>query len=118
MTDELKKLVADTKEYLDIRYNLLKLELLEKLSRIISLMVLFIVTAVLVLCVLVYFSLALIFWLKELTGSFIVSFLIVGGVFAVICAVVVLCKDRFFINPIVRHLSSILFNNDKNETEL
>ena len=55
---EYKKLLDDTKAYFNARYDLLKLELLEKLSRIIGLVILALVVVLLVFGAFAFFGMA------------------------------------------------------------
>ena len=62
---EYKKLLDDTKAYFNARYDLLKLELLEKLSCIIGLVILAVVVVLLVFGAFAFFGMALIFLLSK-----------------------------------------------------
>jgi len=111
---EYKKLLDDTKEYLNSRYDLLRLELLEKLSRIIGLIVLALVVVLLVFGALAFFGMALMFLLSKVV-PLTVSCCILGVVFLLVIALAVLFKERWFINPVVKSLSKILFAEAEND---
>ena len=66
---EYKQLLNDAKEYISLRYDLLRLEVLEKLSLILSLFILIVISVMLALAAFVYFSLAFAYYLKSLLGS-------------------------------------------------
>ena len=57
-----QQLIDDSKRYLRMRYDMLRLELLEKLSRIVALILLVVVSTVLALAAFVYFTFALVAW--------------------------------------------------------
>jgi hypothetical protein len=103
-----KKLLDDTKSYLNSRYDLLRLEILEKLSRIIGLIILALVVVLLIFGALAFFGMALMFLLSKVL-PYGISCCILGGVFLLVILLAVLFKERWFINPTVKSLSKILF---------
>ena len=105
---EYKKLLDDTKTYFNARYDLLKLELLEKLSRIIGLVILALVVVLLVFGAFAFFGMALIFLLSKVV-PLTVSCCILGAVFLLVILLAILLKEKWFINPVVQQLSKILF---------
>ena len=121
-----KKFIRDGKEYLTTRYDLLRLELLEKISSIVALLILVMVALVLITTVWVYISGILIVLMADAFGSYILPFTIMGGVSLLVLAIVVLLKDKIILNPLIRIFSKILFSqteddnedeNDKNRSE-
>lgn len=105
---EYKKLLDDTKTYFNARYDLLKLELLEKMSRIIGLVILALVVVLLVFGAFAFFGMALIFLLSKVV-PLTVSCCILGAVFLLVILLAILLKEKWFINPVVQQLSKILF---------
>lgn len=108
-TEEYNTLLKDAKTYLNTRYDLLRLELLEKLSRIIGLILLALVIVLLVFGAFAFFGMALVFLLSKVVPLSL-SCCILGGVFLLVIALTYLFKEQWFINPIVRQLSKILFS--------
>lgn len=106
--------VKDAKEYLSQRYELLKLELLEKSSQLISVVLSMLIVVVCALVVLVYISSAIVGWLT-LAFNAAVAYSILCGVFIIIMVVVFLYKDRLFVKPLIRKLSRILYSQDANK---
>jgi hypothetical protein len=105
---EYKKLLDDTKVYFNARYDLLKLELLEKLSRIIGLVILALVVVLLVFGAFAFFGMALIFLLSKVL-PLTASCCILGAIFLLVMTLAILFKESWFINPVVQQLSKILF---------
>jgi len=108
------KLSENVKDYLKMRYDLLRLELLEKLSLIVSLILLIVIGIVFLLSALLYASMALIFSLREVWG-FVPGFLLMSGVFLAITAVLFVMKEKWFVNPLIKQLSAILFKETNKE---
>ena len=108
--DDYKKLLADCKDYIQTRYDLLRLELLDKLSQILGLIVLIIVALILVMGALAYFSVALVHLMSQVMPVS-VACLILGCVLLIILLILYLNKEKIFINPFIRILSSLFFEN-------
>ena len=118
-----QQLIDDSKRYLRMRYDMLRLELLEKLSRIVALILLVVVSTVLALAAFVYFTFALVAWLTPLLGA-VLPLCIVGGIFVLMLILGIVFRKPLFINQMVAHLSHILFyetpnsENDENAQTL
>ncbi len=100
--------IQDTKTYLSQRYDLLKLELLEKSSQILSIILSIFIVVVCALAVLLYLSSALINWLTIALNA-VWAYLIVCGIFVIIMVVVFCFKDKLFVNPLIRKFSRVLY---------
>ena len=109
MKDELyRQLLNDGKRYLQSRYDLLRLELLEKLSRIIALLLMVFTSMILLLAAFFYFSFALMEWLGSFVGR-IPAVCIIGGFFVLLLLAGFIFRKQLFLNPMIRLLSDILF---------
>lgn len=111
---EYKKLLADARAYLGSRYDLLRLELLEKLSRIIGLILLALVVVLLFFGAFAFFGFALVFVLSQVL-PLSVSCCILGGVFLLVIVLAIVFKTQWFVNPAVKALSKILFAEPETE---
>lgn len=111
MDSEYQKLLDETKEYVRLRYKLLKLDLLEKSSRIIALLIVILVAIVLAIGALTYFSLAIIHALEDLLGGLTLGYCIFGGLFVLLALIMFIFKDKLIINPLIKQLSEILFKD-------
>ena len=98
-------------------------DILKKLSRIVALILLVVVSTVLALAAFVYFTFALVAWLTPLLGA-VLPLCIVGGIFVLMLILGIVFRKPLFINPLVAHLSHILFyetpnyENDENAQTL
>jgi len=111
-----ERTIADLKVYLSQRYDLLKLELMEKSSQILSVILSVLIVLVCALAVLIYLSSALISWLTiALNAGW--AYLIVCGVFILIIIFVLMYKDKLFVKPLIRKFSRILYKEDSEVSE-
>ncbi len=111
------ELADSLKKYLEIRLDLFKLDVIEKSSRVISLLI----SVALILLVFSLFFLfaswALALWLGTLLGSQILGFLSVAGFFLLLTIVFYLLRKRLFLSSVIKHLSQIIFKNTRNNEE-
>lgn len=115
MDSEYQKLLDEAKEYASLKFELLKLNLLEKLSLILTLFVVVIIAVVLMLVALTYFSLASVYALKGVLGGVAVGFCIVGGLFVALTILVLIFRKQWILNPLIKSLSNILFKEDEKD---
>ncbi|GGC46814.1 hypothetical protein GCM10011386_43760 [Parapedobacter defluvii] len=90
-----------SKEYIDTRFKLFKLKLVERSSRLIASLIVDVIKIVFALFVVFFLSLALGFYLSELLGSSALGFLATGGIFIVMIALVSVFEvrlERLFMN--------------------
>ena len=116
MSEDYKKLIDDSKAYLKTRYDLLRLELLDKLSLILGLLVLIIVALFILLSAVAYFSVALVGWMSTCM-SVSVACCILGGVLLLLLLVLYLMRRKLFIDPFIRILGRWLFAPDDKDGE-
>lgn len=112
-----ERTIADLKVYLTQRYDLLKLELMEKSSQILSVVLSVLIVLVCALAVLIYLSSALISWLTiALNAGW--AYLIVCGIFILIIIFVLMYKDKLFVKPLIRKFSRILYGGGSEVAEV
>ena len=109
--EQYQKLLADTRAYLNTQYDLLRLGLLEKLSKIIGLILFALVVILLLFAVMGFGAITLAFVLAQWLPLW-ASFLIIGGFSLLQLILAVIFRKQWFINPIVAALSAILFSHD------
>ena len=107
-TEPLNNLVKDGEQYVDTQMDSLKLHSIKGLSMglstVASLLLIFILGSVLLLAL----SFALVMWLGEMLGSYVISSFIVAGVLLVALVVCLLLRDRLFKNTFVAPLRDAL----------
>ncbi len=83
-----------SKEYIDTRFKLLKLKLVERSSRLIASLIVDMIKIVFAIFVIFFLSLALGFYLSELLGSSSLGFLATGGLFVVLVVLISAFESR------------------------
>lgn len=104
------QLAEIVKHYLGLQAEYLKLDIVEKLVRLLTLFALAIIFILIAIAIVAYFSLAFTFWLAAYTGM-ATAFLIVGGIH-VLLLIVIFCNSKTWIEkPLVRFLANLFLNN-------
>lgn len=104
--------IDDVRTYLSKRYDLFLVRTLEKASRIIGLVITLVVVLFLASIAVIFAGIASAYILAQwlpLWGAY----LIIGGVFVVLLIMACIFRKQWFINPIVRTLSTILFTENQ-----
>ncbi len=102
----------DIRNYLDLRMNELKLKAIDGLSigvsRVVSMMLVIMLGAI----VLAAFAFGTVLLLGELIGSWAGAAFIIGGIFLIILALLLIYWKRLFVNIFVKLFISIFYEND------
>lgn len=110
--DPYKDIAKDAKEYAQLNIQLLKLNLLGILSQIASYLVVIVVAALLAMGAFLYLSMVVVVWMKELTGSWMYGFLLMGIVFIILLVLFVLLRRKLLLKPITKKMSDVLFSKE------
>lgn len=111
-----EKTWADAKTYFSQRYDLLKLEFLEKSTQLLSVVFSMLIIIVCALVVLIYLSSAIIHWLT-LAMNAAWAYTIICLVFVAIIVFVFSKKDTLFVNPLIRKFSRIMYKDEVETVE-
>lgn len=106
-----QKLLADAQAYLMHRYDLVRLGLVEKLSLILGKTLLVVVAVLLGFGVLSMLAFALVAAFACVVPEW-AAYLIVAAVYVLLLVVALLNARRWFIDPMVRQLSAIIFSEE------
>ncbi len=101
--DFIKENKGIASEYLDIRLEILRLQLVKMFSKSAGYFIWTIVSLLLLLLFMLFIFLITGFWLSELTGSIIAGFALTAVIILVTAAVLTLLRRILFVNPIIRN---------------
>lgn len=110
--DNLQQLFIELKKYVELQKDYVKLDLVEKLTKLLSTLILVLVLLVLGMMVLFYLSFTLAYILEPLVGGLMVSYGIISTGIVLIIALIVIFRKRFIVQPLINFLAN-LFLNDK-----
>jgi hypothetical protein len=114
-SESVSTLSDHAKEYINLRVDLVKLILVEKVSRLTSLLLLFIIFFILLMFAAVFLSLAFVLWYGEHAGPMWAGALIVVGILFAKGILLYFLRKRLLLNPVIRQLSGIIMEDAGHE---
>jgi len=107
--DSIAQLVEVLKSYMGLQKEYLKLDVIEKVVRLVTALTVAIVFIILGVAVLFYLSFAIVYWLEPLTGLGM-AFFIIALLFLALLLLVFLYRKSWIERPLVRFLANTLLN--------
>ncbi len=107
--ETIAQLAEIVKHYLGLQKEYLKLDIIDKIVRLLTFTALAIVFFLIVVAVVMYFSFALAFWLASYTGTAF-AFLVVGGIHLLLFIIIFLCRKKWIERPLVHFLANLLLS--------
>lgn len=115
ISDRFEDSVRDLREAGELRLEALKLRVLESLATLFNSVLGVFILIIVCSFALIFISVALTLLLADLVGSLLIAVLIMAAVFILAAVIIHLSRKKLFINPMVRMLGKLLFENDKKE---
>ena len=111
--DTLQQLFFEVKKYLKLQKDYTQLEITEKLSILLSALILLLVVITLGMVALFYLSFALAYILDPLVGGLTVSFSIIACFHILLILLTIIFRKQLIINPMVSFIAGLFFDNNK-----
>jgi hypothetical protein len=108
--ETIAQLAEIVKHYLGLQKEYLKLDVIDKIVRLLTFAALSIVFFLIVVGVAMFCSFALAFWLASYTGTAL-AFLVVGVIHLLLIIVVFIFRKEWIEKPLVRFLANLLLGN-------
>ena len=112
--ENIQQLFAEFKKFLVLQKEYTKLELTEKLTILLSTLIMILVLTILGMVARFYLLFALAYILEPLVGGLMVSFGIIAGINVLLIAIIYFFRRQLIISPMVNFLAN-LFLNDSNK---
>ncbi len=109
--DNLQQLLAELKKYAELQKDYVKLHLVEKLTILISTLLVFILL-ILGIIALFYLSFTLAYVLAPHVGGLMASYGIITGCIILLILLIVLFRKRLIVQPMVNFLANLLLNDN------
>lgn len=107
--ESIAKLVETLKSYVGLQGEYLKLDVVEKVVRIVTAMTLGLIVCVMVVAVAFYLSFAAVYWMAPSIGM-AAAFAVVAAFFVALLAVVFIFRKPWIERPLVKFMVSILMS--------
>ncbi len=111
--DSLQALFNEVKKYVELQKDYIKLDIVQKLTILLSAFILIIVLMILGMIALFYLSFTLAYILEPHVGGLMASYAIISGSILLIIVCIYLFRQRLITQPLTRFLAN-LFLNDQN----
>ena len=110
--DNLQQLLAELKKYAELQKDYVKLHLVEKLTILISTLILVFILLILGIIALFYLSFTLAYVLAPHVGGLMASYGIITGCIILLILLIVLFRKRLIVQPMVNFLANLLLNDN------
>jgi hypothetical protein len=109
MLEEFNKVKDDIRDYIEVKFDLLRLQIAESLSGIISKTATLVVIGYLLFFILLFLSLAAGYFCATLLGSNELGFLCVAGFYGLLLVLFLALKRRIIEKPVIKAIVKLLF---------
>lgn len=109
--ESIEQLFKELKKYIKLQTEYTKLELVEKLSILISTLIMVSIFIMLGVIVIFYLSFSLAYVLEPLVGGLKSSYAIISCLILLLIVLIAFLRKKLIINPMVKFLANLLLNN-------
>ena len=109
--DNLQALFTEVKHYVDLQKDYVKLDITQKLTVLLSTLILILILVVLGMIALFYLSFTLAYILEPHVGGLVNSYAIITVGILLIGGIIYGCRQRLIIQPLTTFLANLLLND-------
>lgn len=114
--ETIQQLFVEVKKYISLQKRYTQLEIAEKLTILLSTLILVLIVIILSMVALFYLSFTVAYWLAPVLGSVVASFALIT-VFIIFLAILIIAfRQKLIINPMAKFIAS-LFIQESNKEE-
>ena len=112
--ETLQQLFLELKTDLELQKKYTQLEVAEKLTILLSTLILVLLVVILGMVALFYLSFTLAYILDPIVGGLMVSFAMISCFHILLIALIVIVRKKIIINPMTRFIAGLFIDNNKN----
>lgn len=109
--ENIQQLFSDFKKYLELQKKYTQLEVAEKLTILLSTLILILLVVILGLVALFYISFTLAYILAPVVGGLMVSFAMISCFHILLIILIVAFRKKMIINPMARFIAGLFIDN-------
>lgn len=113
--ETLQQLFVEVKKYLSLQKKYTQLEIAEKLTVLLSTLILVLIVIILSMVALFYMSFTFAYWLAPVFGSIMVSFALITTVIILLIIAVITFRKKLIINPMAKFIASLFIQEPSKE---
>ncbi|WP_278966501.1 phage holin family protein [Phocaeicola coprocola] len=114
--DNLTELFKEVKKYLKLQGEYVKLDLVEKLTILLSTLTLIFVLIILGTMAAFYLSFMLVYVLASATGSLVAGYAIIGGILIFLAFIIYRLRQKLIFQPMVNFLARLFLDDSSNNS--
>ena len=114
--DNLTELFKEVKKYLKLQGEYVKLDLVEKLTILLSTLTLIFVLIILGTMAAFYLSFMLVYVLASATGSLVAGYAIIGGILILLAFIIYRLRQKLIFQPMVNFLARLFLDASSNNS--
>lgn len=114
--DNLTELFKEVKKYLKLQGEYVKLDLVEKLTILLSTLTLIFVLIILGTMAAFYLSFMLVYVLASATGSLVAGYAIIGGILILLAFIIYRLRQKIIFQPMVNFLARLFLDDSSNNS--
>lgn len=114
--DNLTELFKEVKKYLKLQGEYAKLDLVEKLTILLSTLTLIFVLITLGTMAAFYLSFMLVYVLASATGSLVAGYAIIGGILILLAFIIYRLRQKLIFQPMVNFLARLFLDDSSNNS--
>jgi len=111
--ENFQQLYNDVKKYIELQADFIKVEFVEKLTILLSTLLIITLLMILAIAALFYLFFSLAYAIVPLVGSLAISFCIISGIYLILIIILYVFRKNLIINPLVRFLSKLFLTKTK-----
>ena len=113
--ETLQQLFVEVKKYLSLQKKYTQLEIAEKLTVLLSTLILVLIVIILSMVALFYMSFTFAYWLAPVFGSIMASFALKPTVIILLIIAVITFRKKLIINPMAKFIASLFIQEPSKE---
>ncbi len=117
MAEDNKPFIEEVKDYIKVEIDILKINLLEKISKLMTFVIGIVLAAIMATVAIAYFSVMLFNLFNQMTDSVFWATIIMIVLFIALSIMIIAFSERLFLNFFIKKVYKLLFQSDDNLTD-
>ena len=117
MAEDNKPFIEEVKDYIKVEIDILKINLLEKISKLMTFVIGIVLAAIMATVAIAYFSVMLFNLFNQMTDSVVWATIIMIVLFIALSIMIMAFSERLFLNFFIKILYKLLFQSNDNLTD-
>lgn len=116
MAEDNKPFIEEVKDYIKVEIDILKINLLEKISKLMTFVIGIVLAAIMATVAIAYFSVMLFNLFNQMTDSVFWATIIMIVLFIALSIMIIAFSERLFLNFFIKKVYKLLFQSNDNLT--